>query len=131
MLSLCTDLKKAMSKLHSILEFIHGHKNWVVIIICALFVGVIDSNSIWERHYRWDSIKSLKREIAELEASYQENTRQLEELRNNPRRVERIAREKYFMTRPGEDLFIIQSDVKQPVGAVVTADAPADEDPEV
>lgn len=128
---LCAPNQKNMSKLHSIIDLIRNHKNLVVILIWALFVGYIDSNSIWDRHFLWQSISGLKKEIASLEASYQENTRKLNELQTNPHAVERVAREKYYMTRPDEDLFIIQSDFTQPEGEVVTASAPTDEEPAV
>lgn len=118
-----------MSKLYSIVDFIGRHKNWVVVILCALYVGVLDSNSLWERHYRWQSIKALKKEIASLESSYEENTRKLEKLQNDPTEVERVAREVYYMTRPGEDLFIIQSNTSQPEGIVEQNEDPDEEEP--
>ncbi len=121
---------KPMSKIHSFIYFLRNHKCAVAIVLCGLFVGVLDSNSVWERHYRWQTIDELKREIAQLEASYQENSRELEELRNSSKKVERIAREKYFMTRPGEDLFIIQSEVA-PEGTVVSSKDDDGEDPAV
>lgn len=99
-----------MSKIHSILYFLRCHKNAFLVVVSAIFVCFIDSNNIWERHYRWQTIDELKNEIAGLEASFEADSRELEELRTNPRKVEQIAREKYQMTRPGEDLFIIVTD---------------------
>ena len=90
----------------------------------------IDSNCILERRYVWASINALKKEISTLDASYQENTRKLNELRNNPRSLVRVAREKYYMTRPGEDLFIIETDGNLSNGLVVTGESEGD-DPEV
>lgn len=99
-----------MSKIISFLDRISKHKCLVVIIITTLFVCFIDSNSIWERHYRWQSISQMKAEINEMKASYEDNTQQLERLKSDPSRVEQIARERYYMTRDDEDLFIIQHD---------------------
>lgn len=119
-----------MSKLHSILDFVNRHKCWFVVIFFMVMTVFIDSNSIMERRCVWASIDALKKEIAVLDAGYQENTRKLDDLRNNPRSVIRVAREKYYMTRPDEDLFIIESDMTQPDGLVVTAENGTD-DPEV
>lgn len=56
-----------------------------------------------------------RQELRELENSRQYFTEQIEqerklaeELKNNPAVIEKIAREKYFMKRDNEDLFIIQ-----------------------
>lgn len=126
-LSLCIDLQKIMSRLYSIVDFLGRHKNWIVVLFCILYVGVLDSNSLWDRHYRWQSIKELKAEIAQLEADLEEDTRKLEMLKNDPREVERVARETYYMTRPGEDLFIIQTEVDEPVDEVAYEEPTSDE----
>lgn len=97
-----------MSKLHSLLDFISNHKKALVIIFTILSVGVLDSNSLWNRHFRWENIKRLRAEIQRQQAEYDMHTQQLEELRTDIKAVEKVARENYYMTKPGEDLFIIQ-----------------------
>lgn len=119
-----------MSRIYSVLDFLGRHKNIFLILACLLYVGVIDSNSLWERHYRWERIKQLKAEIASLEKEYEDDTRKLEKLQSDPKEVERVAREMYYMTRPGEDLFIIQTSGQQPAGVVEQEDS-EDEMPEV
>lgn len=119
-----------MSKLHSIVDFLNRHKCWFVVIFFTVMTVFVDSNCIMERRYVWASIDALKKEISTLDASYQENTRKLNELRSNPRSVVRVAREKYYMTRPDEDLFIIETDGNLSEGLVVTAEEGFDE-PEV
>lgn len=120
-----------MNKLHSIFDFISRFKIFFVILFFGVMTVFLDSNSLWHRRVIWDSIDKLKKEIAQYDSSYCNDTRELEELRANPRKVVRVAREKYFMTRPDEDLFVIQTDPSAPEGAVVRADDPEDEDPEV
>lgn len=129
-LSLCTDLKNNMSRIYSFVDFIGRHKNVFIVLACLLYVGVIDSNSLWERHYRWGRIKQLKAEIAQLENEYEQDTRKLEKLQSDPNEVERVAREMYFMTRPGEDLFIIQTNSSVPTGTI-EQETEDDEMPEV
>lgn len=119
-----------MSKILSFIDRIVKHKCIVVVLITILFVCFIDANSIWERHYRWENISNMKAEINELKESYEDNTRQLELLKTSPNRVEQIARERYYMTREDEDLFIIQHGDEQSSGNVVREDA-NDSEPEV
>ncbi len=127
---LCAQNTEIMSKLHSFFDFLSRHKCWFVVIFFTVMTVFIDSNCILERRYVWASINALQKEISTLDASYQENTRKLNELRNNPRSVVRVAREKYYMTRPGEDLFIIETDGNLSNGLVVTGESEGD-DPEV
>ncbi len=91
-----------------IFGFILRHENWCFFIFFLLFIGFVDSNSIWERHHVWESTDNLNQEINGYIQRYQEDSLKLAELKNNPRRVEQVARERYYMTRPNEDLFIIQ-----------------------
>lgn len=119
-----------MSKIFSFIDRVVKHKCLVVIVITALFVCFLDANSIWERHYRWENISLMKKEIKDLKESYEDNSKQLELLKTSPNRVEQIAREKYYMTRDDEDLFIIQHGDQTPAGNVVD-DKVDDSEPEV
>lgn len=109
-----------MSKLFSFVDIVMRHKSIVVIFITALFVCFVDANSLWERHYRWQRIDEMKAEIASLQQSYEENTNDLNLLRTSKRRVEQVARERYYMKRDGEDLFIIQHGQSVVEGEVVS-----------
>lgn len=76
----------------------------VFFLVWMLF---IDSNDIVSQ-------VRLKKKVSELEARkdyYQENieeiSKQYEERLNNPELLERYAREKYFMKKKTEDLFVV------------------------
>lgn len=120
-----------MSKIFSFFDRLSKHKCLVAFVITALFVCFLDANSLWERHYRWDSIAQMKAEINELKASYEDNTQQLERLKSDPNRVEQIARERYYMTRDDEDLFIIQHGGENLSDGVVVDENADDSEPEV
>ncbi len=79
----------------------------VTILIIVLVVGVLDENSLWNRRERTQEIEQLTQEIADLKAQYEEDTRRLNSL-NDYDCVERLAREKYLMHRPDEDIYIIK-----------------------
>lgn len=97
-----------MKIISAIFHFVVRHENICFLVLFLLFVSFIDSNSLWERHYVWDSVDNLKHEISNYQRLYSEDSLKLAELKNNPRRLEEVARERYYMTRPDEDLFIIQ-----------------------
>lgn len=77
-------------------------------------VGVLDENSFMKRIEYSYQINDLKAEIEKYDRQYQHDTKQLKELRRNPKAIAKIARERYFMKADDEDIFVL-SDDEQPV----------------
>ena len=63
-------------------------------------------NSLMRRAMHKYEIAELKSEIERYTEQFEEDSRRLEELDNNPEAIEKIAREKYLMKRPDEDVYI-------------------------
>ena len=80
----------------------------VTLLAIVLIVGFVDDNSLMNRQERIEEIEKLQSEISVLKAQYEEDTRKLESLKEYEN-LERLAREKYLMKRPNEDVFIIIS----------------------
>ena len=95
-----------MSKIHSAWLFMCKHKYALTIIIIALIVGVVDEDSFLNRHPRRVHIDLLRQEIANYKRQYTEADNKIRELENNPKAVEKIARERYHMKRANEDVFV-------------------------
>lgn len=108
-----------MSKILLPFRFIRNHPNWVFVISFVVYIAVIDGNSIWQRHFVWQRTAKLKEEVKAYSERYSKDSTALEELKNNPRVVEKIARERYYMTRKGEDLFVIQDGNTPPTQGVM------------
>ena len=53
-------------------------------------------------------ISRLQSEIDKYRADYEENTKKLNELSSNPDAIEQIAREKYLMKKPNEDIYVFE-----------------------
>lgn len=53
-------------------------------------------------------ISQLKEEIEKYRADYEENTKRLNEISTNPDAIEQIAREKYLMKKPNEDIYVFE-----------------------
>ena len=99
-----------MSKLLTYWNYVRRYKYLVAIVIFLLIIGVLDENSLYVRYQRQVEIGNLKREIDTYKAEYDAETEQLNALENSPEAVERMARERYFMKRANEDLYVFSYD---------------------
>lgn len=95
-----------MNLLHIFRAVMSKLKYVVVIFFILLINGVLDENSWLENYKRQVEIEQVERGIAYYTAQYDDFTRQYNAL-GQPQQLERVAREKYYMKRPGEDVFII------------------------
>ena len=102
-----------MSSIHSVWGFLRKHKYAVVILFFALMVGFVDENSFWDRRQRLREIDALKTEMREYQNRYDQDTKALEELENNPEAVVRTAREQYFMKYPNEDVYVVLDETQK------------------
>ena len=98
-----------MSKIHSAWLFMCRHKYILTVIIIGLIVGVVDEDSFLNRHPRKVRIEMLQQEIANYKRQYTEADNKIHELQTNPKAVEKIARERYYMKRPNEDVFVFEN----------------------
>jgi cell division protein DivIC len=99
-----------MIKLLTIWNFIRKHKYWITVLIFVTIIGFLDENSMVHRVSNIRKINKLHESIKEYQADYNENSKKLNELTTNPRSIEKVAREKYLMKKPNEDIYVIQAD---------------------
>jgi cell division protein FtsB len=104
-----------MKKVKEIVSTIWSLSYMKYILVCVvgvLVVGFIDQNS-WLSHVNnMERIDELKAEINHYEALNQQNKNRIHELQVNPKAIEKIARERYFMKADDEDVFVLSDDVK-------------------
>lgn len=96
-----------MSKLNSLWDFIARYKYFVVGAFIILIVGILDENSFLNLCRRSERISQLRAEIENYKAQYQWADNQVRQLESSPEAVEKIAREKFYMKRENEDVFIV------------------------
>ena len=84
-------------------------KYTVVCIAGVLIVGFLDENSVWS-HLK---ISELEEETARYNAIFQRDQAQIREMDKNPKTMERIARERYFMKADDEDIFVLSDDDRE------------------
>jgi cell division protein DivIC len=99
-----------MIRPQSIWNFIARFKYQTVILIGIVVVGFLDENSFWNRFKHQREISQLKQEIRKYDDMYRSDTAQLYQLDHNPKAIEKIARERYFMKADDEDIFVLSDD---------------------
>ena len=97
-----------MSKLRTIWIYIRQHKYLITIVSFLVIIVFLDENSLIQRAKHRQEIEALTNEIEKYRKQYEEDTEKLKELTNNPEAMEKIAREKYLMKKPNEDIFIFE-----------------------
>lgn len=97
-----------MDKLLTIWSFIRRHKYVITSCVFVVIIGFLDENSMIRRIGYTREIHRLEKEIAKYNTDYQENTKRLDELNTNPDAIEQIAREKYLMKKPNEDIYVFE-----------------------
>lgn len=97
-----------MSKVHTAWNYLCKYKYLFVILFASLLIGVLDENSVLSRSRRKERIAELRREIADYEQRFDAATSLLHKLDYEPGMLERVAREKYYMKRSDEEVFVIK-----------------------
>ena len=97
-----------MGKLLTIWEFIGKHKYLITILIFVIIIGFLDENSAIRRIGYGREINNLENEIEKYRNDYEETTKKLNEITTNPEAIEQIAREKYLMKKPNEDIYVFE-----------------------
>ena len=82
----------------------------VVTILAVVLIGFVDDNSVWHHIRNKQYIAELEDEIEKYEELNQNNQAQIRELDSNPKAIEKIARERYFMKTDEEDIFVLSDD---------------------
>ena len=102
-------MKKVKTILLRILR-IPALKYIVVTILAVVPIGFLDDNSVWHHIRNKQYISELEDEIAKYEELNQSNQEKIRELDSNPKAIEKIARERYFMKTDEEDIFVLSED---------------------
>ncbi len=101
-----------MKRLVPIINLIGHYKYVITIIVGVLIVGFLDENSFVRRIQLELQVSDMEAEIEKYRSIYESDSKQLRELRTNPRAFEKIARERYFMKTDDEDIYVLSDDQK-------------------
>jgi cell division protein FtsB len=92
-------------KIFSILS----NKYVIALSIFAVIILFTDHNNLFEQWDRKQELKELQAKKAYYQQEIKKTKRKLADLSNNPAALEKFAREKFYMKRDNEDLFVMDS----------------------
>jgi len=99
-----------MDQLNTLWNFLSHYKYLIVIVLGVLLVGFVDENSFLRRIKLDMQISDLKEEIARYNEQNEADMARLRDLKQNPKAIERVAREQYFMKADDEDIYVLTED---------------------
>ena len=85
------------SKLSAFCGFLAHYKYLITIVVGIAIVGFLDNDSYLQRVKYELQINQLKDEIKKYNEQNEQTTKELRAIQSNPRAIEKIAREHYFM----------------------------------
>lgn len=92
-----------MKRINNILK----NKYFITVIVLFLWILFFDKNDIGTQIEFRKDVQKLQEERNYYAKENAEITKSLKELKTNPKKIEKMAREKYLMKRDNEDIFII------------------------
>jgi cell division protein DivIC len=96
---------QAAKKIFSILS----NKYVITLAIFAVIILFTDHNNLFEQWDRKQELKKLQIKKAYYEEEIEKTKGKLADLSNNAAALEKFAREKFYMKRDNEDVFVIDS----------------------
>jgi len=100
-----------MSKLGSFIGFFNTYRYYLVVIIGVVMVGFVGQDSVLNHIKNQEKIAVMKEEIADYNARNRRDMDQMRLLDTDPKAMEKIARERYFMKADDEDIFVLSTDI--------------------
>lgn len=84
------------------------NKYWLVFIIFVFLTFTVGDSTLYDRFIYDQKIRELERDIKQYEKEIDVSRKKLDDLRADKDRLEKYAREEFFMKKPNEDVFIIE-----------------------
>jgi len=83
------------------------NKYWVVFIIFLVVTYIVGDSNLYKRDMYDKKIRMLENEIRYYQKEIELTRKKLDDLNTSKERLERFAREEYFMKKQNEDVFIV------------------------
>lgn len=89
------------------------NKYIITLGVFALIVLFLDENSMLKRMQMNQEERELREEIEKYRDDFNESTRLLGEITADSVAIEQIARERYMMKLPDEDIYVFEEDLEK------------------
>lgn len=83
------------------------------IIVFVIWISFFDRNDLWTQLERKRELKKLETSQVFYENQITNTKKDLTDLNNNPAVLEKFAREKFYLKKQGEQIFIIDDSSKE------------------
>lgn len=77
------------------------------LFVFGVWMTFFDQNNFMRQYRRISELNAVKSKTAFYQKETEKAKKQLEALQNDQKALERFAREKYYMKKPNEDVFVI------------------------
>lgn len=99
-----------MGKVNNVWAYLARHKYLITVVLGLLLVGVLDEHSFRKYMILQMRYNEAKSELDTYVEQYKRDSVKLHALEANVKGVERVARERYFMKRANEDVYVLSTD---------------------
>jgi len=89
---------------------IFKNKYVITIVVFAAWLLFFDKNDIFSQIERHNEVKKLEAEASYFRTEVANNRKEEEELKSDPKLLEKFAREHYLMKKDGEDIYVLVED---------------------
>ena len=83
------------------------------LIVFVIWISFFDRNDLFTQWDRKQELQKLETSKAFYEQEIATTRKDLMELNNNPAILEKFAREKFYLKKPNEEIFIVDDSSKQ------------------
>jgi cell division protein DivIC len=92
------------------------NKYFVSVVVFVVWISFFDRNDLFTQYDRKKELQKLEKSKDYYETEITSTKKELRDLNNNPTVLEKFAREKFFLKRPNEEIFIVEDSntVKKP-----------------
>ena len=87
-----------------------SYKYLVAIVLFLAYILFFDENSIVEHQKNKQQLQELLQQKEYYKNRIKSDRQKLEDLRSGKENLEKFAREQYFMSKPDEDVFIVEEE---------------------
>ena len=89
-----------------------SNKYIIILLLFTVWIGFFDRNNILRTLKTRNEIKRLSLDKEYYRKEIEKLKKNKEELKNNPKALEKIARENYHMKKDGEEIIFIETEKK-------------------
>ncbi len=90
---------------------IFKNKYSIALIVFAVWISFFDRNDLFTQLSRKQELQKLETSASFYEKEIATTKKDLMDLKNRPSILEKFAREKFYLKRPNEDIFLVNDSV--------------------